>query len=121
MRQEHETKIQQVRDAFGGMRERISHIEALAGPKARLTPEQLGTLRRTVSVLGKLLQERGTPKPYPGIYADILELTGVSRTEDTRREDFPGVLEFLKGQIEALRKTRPRPEAPEEARHDGSL
>jgi len=96
------------KEVFAGLREQVRRIEAVAGPKARLTPEQLGALRRTVATLGKLLQERGVLKPYPGIYADIMELTGVSRSEDIRQEDLPGVLEFLDGQIAALRKSKPR-------------
>ena len=108
LRQEHEAKVQQIREVFAGLREQVRRIEAVAGPKARLTPEQLGALRRTVATLGKLLQERGVAKPYPGIYADIMELTGVSRSEDIRQEDLPGVLEFLDGQIAALRKSKPR-------------
>lgn len=107
IRQEHEEKVQQIREAFAGMRERVQRIETVAGPKARLTPEQLGTLRRTVAVLGQLLQERGELRPYPGIYADVMELTGVSRSEDIRQEDLPGVLAFLESQIEALRKGGP--------------
>ncbi len=41
-------------------------------------------------------------KPYPGIYMDITRLTGVSRSEDIRQEDFASVIEFLEGQIRAL-------------------
>ena len=42
----------------------------------RLNPEQLGQLRQIVATLGTLLQEKGVPKPYPGIYMDITRLTG---------------------------------------------
>jgi hypothetical protein len=33
---------------------------------------------------------------------DITRLTGVSRSEDIRQEDFASVIEFLEGQIRAL-------------------
>jgi hypothetical protein len=59
-------------------------------------------LRQTVATLGALLQEQGIPKPYPGIYMDITRLTGVSRSEDVRQEDFAGVLQFLDKQIKTL-------------------
>jgi len=80
----------------------MARIESVAGPKARLTPEHMGQLRQLVATLGTLLQESGVPKPYPGIYMDITRLTGVSRSEDIRQEDFPRVVEFLEGQIRAL-------------------
>ena len=62
----------------------------------------LGQLRQLVATLGTLLQEKGVAKPYPGIYMDITRLTGVSRSEDIRQEDFPAVVEFLEKQVRAL-------------------
>jgi hypothetical protein len=102
LRRSHEEKVQQIRTAFGDLRQQVTHLEAVAGPKARLTPEQLGQLRQTTAVLGSLLQERGVAKPYPGIYMDITRLTGVSRSEDIRQEDFPAVIAFLEKQVNAL-------------------
>ena len=102
IRRAHEEKIQQIRAAFGELRQQVTRLEAVAGPKARLTPEQLGQLRQSVATLGALLQERGVAKPYPGIYMDITRLTGVSRSEDIRQEDFPQVIAFLENQISAL-------------------
>jgi hypothetical protein len=87
-------------------------LESVAGPKTRLNPEQLGQLRQLVATLGTLLQEKGTAKPYPGIYMDITRLTGVSRSEDIRQEDFAAVVEFLEKQVRALAKTA-RPNLPE--------
>ncbi len=107
IRQAHEEKVEEIRKAFAALRQDVRELQAIGGPKARLTPEQMGTLRRTVAVLGSLLQERGVPKPYPGIYADIMELTGVSRAESIPGEDFEGVIKFLDGQIESLRKDSP--------------
>lgn len=104
VRQAHEVKVQQIREAFGQLRQDVRRVQAVAGPKARLTPEQLGQLRQTVSTLGQLLQEHGVPKPYPGIYMDVTRLTGVSRSEDIRQEDFPAVVAFLDRQIQALLK-----------------
>jgi len=69
-------------------------------------PEQLGQLRQLVATLGTLLQENGVVKPYPGIYMDITRLTGVSRSEDIRQEDFASVVDFLNNQIETLVKVK---------------
>jgi hypothetical protein len=83
----------------------------------RLNPEQLGQLRQATATLGSLLQERGVAKPYPGIYMDITRLTGVSRSEDIRQEDFQTVMDFLEGQIGALSrgpKTSGKPPQTEE-------
>ena len=116
LRRTQEEKVQQIREAFGGLRQQVTRIEAVAGPKARLTPEQLGQLRQSVATLGSLLQENGVAKPYPGIYMDITRLTGVSRSEDIRQEDFHMVVEFLEGQVCTLVRSsthRPPPVAPE--------
>ncbi len=102
LRRAHEEKVQQIRAAFGDLRQQVTRLETIAGPKARLTPEQLGQLRQTIATLGSLLQERGVAKPYPGIYMDVTRLTGVSRSEDIRQEDFPAVIAFLDTQIAAL-------------------
>lgn len=102
LRRAHEEKVQQIRAAFGDLRQQVTRLEAVSGPKARLTPEQLGHLRQITAALGALLQERGVAKPYPGIYMDITRLTGVSRSEDIRQEDFPGVVAFLENQVAAL-------------------
>ena len=102
VRRAHDEKIAQIRTAFGDLRQQVTRLETLAGPKTRLTPEQLGQLRQSVATLGALLQERGVAKPYPGIYMDITRLTGVSRSEDIRQEDFAGVITFLEDQINAL-------------------
>jgi len=102
LRRAHDEKVQQIREAFGNLRQQVTRIEAVAGPKTRLTPEQLGQLRELVATLGSLLQESGVAKPYPGIYMDITRLTGVSRSEDIRQEDFRMVVEFLEGQVRTL-------------------
>ncbi len=102
IRRAHEDKVQQIRDAFANLRQQVVRLETVAGPKARLTPEQMGQLRQLVATLGGLMQEHGVAKPYPGIYMDITRLTGVSRTEDIRQDDFAGVVDFLQGQITSL-------------------
>jgi len=107
MRRAHDAKVQQIRDAFGDLRQQVTHLESVAGPKARLTPEQLGQLRQVIAVLGTLMQEHGVAKPYPGIYMDITRLTGVSRSEDIRQEDFASVIEFLEKQVQSLSKPGP--------------
>ncbi len=104
LRRAHDEKVQQIREAFGDLRQQVTRLEAVAGPKARLTPEQLGQLRQVTATLGALLQERGVAKPYPGIYMDITRLTGVSRSEDIRQEDFEEVIAFLENQVNALTK-----------------
>lgn len=102
LRRAHEEKVHQIRAAFGELRQQVTRLEAVAGPKARLTPEQLGQLRQMIATLGSLLQARGVAKPYPGIYMDITRLTGVSRSEDIRHEDFASVVEFLEKQISSI-------------------
>jgi hypothetical protein len=102
LRRAHDEKVQQIRDAFGDLRQQVTRIEHYAGPKVRLSPEQLGQLRQLTATLGALLQERGVAKPYPGIYMDITRLTGVSRTEDIRQEDLPAVIAFLENQVRSL-------------------
>lgn len=107
IRRTHEEKVHQIRDAFANLRQQVTRIEQTAGPKARLTPEQMGQLRQLVATLGTLMQENGVPKPYPGIYMDITRLTGVSRSEDIRQEDFAATVAFLERQIETLSRKRP--------------
>ena len=109
LRRAHEEKVRQIREAFSDLRQQVTRLEKVAGPKARLTPEELGQLRQLVASLGTLLQEQGVPKPYPGIYMDITRLTGVSRSEDIRREDFAMVVDFLEGQIRGLTKENTKP------------
>jgi hypothetical protein len=111
LRRAHDEKVQQIREAFGDLRQQVTRIEAVAGPRARLTPEQLGQLRTSTATLGALLQERGVAKPYPGIYMDITRLTGVSRSEDIRQEDFSMVIAFLENQVAALTKAASDSEA----------
>ncbi len=113
IRRAHEEKLNQIRAAFSALRDQVTRLEAVSGPRARLNPEQLGQLRETVATLGALLQEQGVAKPYPGIYMDITRLTGVSRSEDIRQEDFPEVIEFLDRQVRALAKAQP-PKAGQE-------
>jgi len=102
LRRAQEEKVDQIRAAFGGLRQQVTRLEATAGPKARLTPEHMGQLRQLVASLGGLLQEKGVVKPYPGIYMDVTRMTGVSRSEDIRQEDFPKVVAFLEEQIQRL-------------------
>ena len=117
LREEHEQKVQQIREAFAQLR---SYIDRVAGPKERISPEQLGQLRETVSALGTLLQERGVAKPFPGIYMDITKITGVSRSEHITQKDFPQVLEFLDAQIQALlKKGAPETYPPEQEEDRG--
>lgn len=101
IRQAQEDKVQQIREAFAGLR---GEVRQVAGPKERLTPEQLGQLRETVNTLGVMLQELGETNPYAGIYASIFRMTGIARSEHIAQQDFPRVLAFLDRQIEAVSK-----------------
>jgi hypothetical protein len=112
IRKAQDEKVQQIRLAFSNLRQQVVTLESVAGPKTRLNPEQLGQLRQLVATLGTLLQEKGTAKPYPGIYMDITRLTGVSRSEDIRQEDFAAVVEFLEKQVRVLARNA-RPALPE--------
>ena len=79
IRTEQEERLDKVREAFIGLRSRVSTLEQIAGPKERLTPEQLGQLKETVNTLGVLKMEvEGSTRPFPGIYADVFMLAGVS-------------------------------------------
>lgn len=102
IRQAHAEKIQQIRQAFGDLRQQVSRIDRVSGPQVRLTPEQRGHIRELVATLGTLMQEQGVAKPYPGIYMDLTRMTGVSRTADIRQEDFSQVIAFLEKQVAAL-------------------
>ena len=103
-RQAREEKLQQIREAFSHLRDQIRTLEKTAGPKVRITPEQLGQLRQTVMVLGELMIRAGESKrPWPAIYTDITLQFGVARSEDLTQEAFPKVLEFLDRQVEAFR------------------
>jgi beta-phosphoglucomutase-like phosphatase (HAD superfamily) len=100
-----EEKIQQIRDAFGKMREQIRGLEKSSGPRVRITPEQLGQLRQTVMVLGEMMiMADENKKPWPAIYTGIAMQFGFSRSEDITQEVFPEVLQFLDRQVTAFRQ-----------------
>ena len=104
MRTDNDEKLEQVRSAFSGLRSRIRTLESIAGPKERLSPEQLGQLKQTVNTLGVLKMELdGSTRPFPGIYADVFSMVGVSRSEHIPQGMFQAVLAYLDGQIAALR------------------
>ncbi len=107
IRTESEAKLDQVRAAFAGLRGRIQTLESIAGPKERLTPEQLGQLKQSVNTLGMLKMEvEDSVRPFPGIYADVFSLVGVSRSEHIPQGMFQRVLDFLDGQIEVLQRKK---------------
>lgn len=117
----HEEKVQQIRDAFAGLRKQVHTLEEIAGPRTRITPEQLGQLRETVMILGELLIRAGqSTRPWMGIYTDITLQFGVARSEDITQGQFPEVLRFLDRQIQALRQAlaakeaKPGPESAQE-------
>jgi hypothetical protein len=100
-----EEKIQQIREAFGKMREQIRTLEKVAGPKLRVTPEQLGQIRQMVMVLGELMIMTGeNKKPWPSIYTGIVIQFGFSKAEDITQEAFPEVMDFLERQVQAFRQ-----------------
>lgn len=112
IRQAQEDKVQQIREAFAGLR---GEIRQIGGPKERLTPEQLGQLRETVNTLGVLMQGQGETNPYAGIYAAIFRMTGIARSEHIAQQDLPRVLAFLDRQIDALSGGGIHPGAAESA------
>ncbi|KAA3643954.1 MAG: hypothetical protein DWQ07_17715 [Chloroflexi bacterium] len=106
MREEHAAKVEEIREAFSALRRTVRNMEKYVGPGERLTPEQLGQLKQTVDRLAALMQEkRGISRPYQGIYVDIFNRAGVSRTEHIRQEFLPDILIYLDDQINALLKT----------------
>ena len=105
MREEHAAKVEEIREAFSALRRTVRNMEKYVGPGERLTPEQLGQLKQTVDRLAALMQEkRGIARPYQGIYVDIFNRAGVSRTEHIRQEYLPEILLYLDDQINALLK-----------------
>jgi hypothetical protein len=114
LRETGDEKLEQVRSAFSGLRSRIRTLESIAGPKERLTPEQLGQLKQTVNTLGVLkIELDGSTRPFPGIYADVFSMVGVSRSEHIPQGMFQEVLAFLDGQIAALRRRMAESADPE--------
>jgi len=106
MREEHAAKVQEIREAFSGLRKTVRNMEKYVGPGERLTPEQLGQLKATVDRLAALMQEkRGVARPYQGIYVDIFNRAGVSRSEHIRQEFLPDILLYLDDQINVLLKS----------------
>lgn len=107
IREEQEQTLDKVRAAYAGLRSRISTLEKISGPKERLTPEQLGQLKQTVNTLGALKMElEDSIRPFPGIYADVFMIAGVSRSEHIPQGKFQEVLDFLDAQIAILQKRR---------------
>lgn len=99
-----EEKVQQIRDAFANLRQQIHVIERVAGPKLRISPEQIGQLKQTVMVLGEMMIRAGhSTRPWPAIYTDITLQFGFARTEDITQEKLPDVLDFLDRQVQAFR------------------
>ncbi len=103
-RQAREEKIQQIREAFLHLRDQIRVIEQVVGPRQRITPEQIGSLREMVMVLGELLIRAGESKrPWPAIYSDMTLQFGFSKVEDITQEAYPKVEQFLDRQVQAVR------------------
>ncbi len=115
IRQSHEEKVQQIRDAFGALRAQVNEMRRFVGPKQRLSDEQLGTLRLTVQTLGDLMVQHGAKKPYPGIYVNITRITGIAKSENIRQEDFARVMEYLQHQIDVWRSLPPGAVMPDPA------
>ena len=103
-RQVREEKIQQIREAFLHLRDQIRVMEQVVGPRQRITPEQIGSLREMVMVLGELLIRAGESKrPWPAIYSDMTLQFGFSKVEDITQEAYPKVEQFLDRQVQAVR------------------
>lgn len=103
-RQAREEKVQQIRDAFGQMRDELRVLKQVMGPQKRITPEQVGALREMVMVLGQFMIRAGeSNRPWPAIYSDITLQFGFSKVEDITQEAYPRVETFLDQQIQAFR------------------
>jgi len=104
-RQAHEEKVSQIRAAFGDLRQQVNKIAMVSGPKARLTPEQVGQLRQAAENLALVMIEKaGIARPYPSIYGDIVRITGVSRIEDIPQGDLERVLGWISRRVQAYLK-----------------
>ncbi len=98
-------KLEGARAAFVSIRSEVQRLGGLVTPRERITPEEIGMVQEMVKQLGLLLEERGEHRPYPGIYADIFTLAGVSKTEFIAREKLSPVITFLDERIRAVRKS----------------
>jgi P22_AR N-terminal domain len=98
IREEHEKKVDEIRQAFSELRGQIRTISDVD----RLTPEQIGQVNSTVRSLGYLLQQRGVNNPYPKIYATLWRMAGVGTTERIAQKDFNSVMEWMEKQIKIL-------------------
>ena len=108
LRHAHEDKVNQIRAAFGDLRQQVTKMAMVSGPKARLTPEQIGQLRETVENLALvMIQNGGVARPYPSIYGDIVRMTGVSKIEDIQQKDFERVLAWIQSRAQAYLKLPP--------------
>jgi hypothetical protein len=102
IRRAHDEKVSQIRSAFGDLRQQVSRIAMVAGPKLRLTPEQIGQLREAVENLALVMIAKAEiAKPYPSIYGDIVRMTGVSKIEDIQQQDLERVLAWLDRRVHA--------------------
>jgi hypothetical protein len=105
MRKAHDEKVGQIRTAFGDLRQQVSKIAMVAGPKVRLAPEQIGQLREAVENLALVMIEKAEiAKPYPSIYGDIVRMTGVSKIEDIQQQDLDRVLTWIDRRVKAYLK-----------------
>ncbi len=123
IRKSHDEKVGQIREAFGNLRQQIREVSEYAGPKARLTPEHMGQLRILIDDLAGALTRTGILKPYPGIYAEIIRITGVSKTEDMQQAHFQQVISHLQRRLqdvlEAERRQLARADQAESSENDG--
>jgi len=123
IRKSHGEKVGQIREAFGHLRQQIREVSEHAGPKARLTPEHMGQLRILIDDLAGALTRTGILKPYPGIYAEIIRITGVSKTEDMQQAHFQQVIAHLQRSLrdvlEAERRQLARADQAESSENDG--
>jgi hypothetical protein len=98
IRDEHEKKVGEIRQAFSELRSQIRSISDVD----RLTPEQVGQVNSTVRSLGYLMQQRGVTNPYPQIYANLWRMAGVGTTERIPQVEFNSIMEWMEKQIKIL-------------------
>lgn len=106
IQQQHEEKIEQIRQAFADLRKQVRAV-VVHQNEERLTPEEVGQIQNTVKTLGAILQKRGANNPYPALYTNIHRIAGVGTIERIRRKDFETIMAWLEQQIEILSSAPP--------------
>ncbi len=104
LRQEHDEKVQQIREAFAGLRKLVVDYNKAAGEEC-ITEEQQGEVHIAVKTLGQLLEREGTQDPYPGIYWNITRISGRASYKQIPKSKYKDIMEHLNNRIQAHTRT----------------